>query len=98
MPLYTYQVITPASDGEVLEILQSLGAAPLTHDPESGRPIRKLITAPNLPLKHGSSAEKTKLSDANLNRAGFTKYVREGKGHYVKTAGTDTRAPRELHP
>jgi hypothetical protein len=98
MPIYTYQIITPAGDGAIIEIFQALESTPLTHHPDTGVPLRKLITAPNLPLKHGSSAEKTKLSDANLNRAGFTKYVREGKGHYVKTAGTDTRAPRELHP
>ena len=65
---------------------------------DTGAPLRKLITAPNLPLKHGNSAEKTKLSDANVARNGFTKYVREGKGRYVKTAGHDSRAPRELHP
>jgi hypothetical protein len=98
MPLYTYQITTPASDGAIIEIFQSLGTAPLTHDPATGAPVRKLITAPNLPLKHGASAEKTKLSDANLHRSGFTKYVREGKGRYVKTAGTDARAPRELRP
>jgi predicted nucleic acid-binding Zn ribbon protein len=98
MPIYTYQIVTPAGDGAILEIFQPLGAAPLTQDPATGAPLSKLITAPNLPLKHGRSAEKTKLSDANLNRTGFTKYVREGKGRYVKTAGHDSRAPSELRP
>ena len=98
MPIYTYQIVTPADDGEVIEIFQPIDAAPLTHHPDTGAPLRKLITAPNLPLKHGNSAEKTKLSDANVARNGFTKYVREGKGRYVKTAGHDSRAPRELHP
>lgn len=73
MPLYNYQVVTPAGDGAVLEILQPLGAAPLANDPFSGRPVKKLITAPNLPLKHGQSAEKNKLSDAHLTAHGFAR-------------------------
>lgn len=98
MPIYTYQLVTPAGDGAVIEIFQPIDAAPLTHHPDTGVPLRKLITAPNLPLKYGRSAEKTRLSDSNVARHGFTKYVREGKGHYVKTAGGDSRAPSELHP
>lgn len=98
MPIYTYQIVTPDDDGAVIEIFQPLEATPLTHHPDTGVPLRKLITAPNLPLKHGRTAEKTKLSDANVARHGFTKYVREGKGRYVKTAGTDARAPSELRP
>ncbi len=98
MPIYTYQIITSAGDGAVIEIFQPLDAPPLTRHPDSGAPLRKLITAPNLPLQHGSSAEKAKLSDANVARHGFTKYVRDGQGRYVKTAGTDSRAPSELRP
>ena len=98
MPIYTYQIVTPADDGAILDIFQPLDTPPLTRHPDTGVPLRKLITAPNLPLKHGNSAEKTKLSDANVARNGFTKDVREGKGRYVKTAGHDSRAPRELHP
>jgi predicted nucleic acid-binding Zn ribbon protein len=98
MPIYSYQIVTPAGDGAIIEIFQPLESLPLTRHPDTGVPLRKLITAPNLPLKHGSSAEKTKLSDANVARHGFTKYVREGKGRYVKTAGHDSRAPKELRP
>lgn len=96
MPIYSFQIVTPAGDGAIIEIFQPLEAPVLTRHPATGVPLRKLITAPNLPLKHGHSAEKTKLSDANVARHGFTKYVREGKGRYVKTAGSDTRAPKEL--
>lgn len=95
MPFYTYQIVTPTGDGPILDLYQCLGDKPLTHHPETGAPLRKVITAPNLPLKHGDQATKAILSDTNLSRQGFTKYVREEKGHYVKTAG-DAAAPGEL--
>jgi hypothetical protein len=95
MPIYVYQIITPADDGPFVEILQRLGEPALTHHPESGQPIRKLITAPNLTLLHGERGVKSSLSEGNLARHGFTKYERAAKGHYVKTGG-DTNAPREL--
>jgi len=96
MPLYSYQVITPDGAGPVVELLQRLGEPALTRHPETGAPLRKLITAPNLPLKHGDRAVKSKLTDQNLSRHGFTKYVREGRGRYVKTAGA-AALPPELH-
>jgi hypothetical protein len=33
------------------------------------------------------SHSKNRLSDKNLERQGFTKYKRNGKGHYERTAG-----------
>jgi len=98
MPLYTYQIVTPIGDGAVIEFFQPLDTPPLSHHPDAGVPLRKLITAPNLPLKHGHRAEMTSLSNRNLAAHGFTKYVREGHGRSLKTASNDTRAPRELRP
>jgi hypothetical protein len=42
---------------------------------------------PNLSLNHSDSADRRKLSDANLDRLGFTKYVNAGDGKFEKTAG-----------
>ena len=42
---------------------------------------------PNLPLNHSDAAEKTKMSNKNLDRMGFTKYEKAGDGHYEKKAG-----------
>jgi hypothetical protein len=97
MPAYLYQVVTPAGDGAVLEVTQSVHDAPLTVHPETGEPLRRIYTAPNLPLRHGDVATRAALSDASIARHGFTKYVREGRGRYVKTAG-DAAAPGVISP
>ncbi|MSU52822.1 MAG: hypothetical protein EXS41_05425 [Opitutaceae bacterium] len=70
---------------------------PLTRLPGSGEPVRRVITTPNLPLKHGDGALENQLQPANLAKHGFTRYEREGKGRYVKTDG-DPAAPKVLTP
>lgn len=92
MPIYIYEVI---ATGEVFEHLQRLADPPLTTHPETGAPVRRVITAPNLTLKHADSSNRTKLGDNNLAKHGFTKYVKAGGGRYVKTAG-DPAAPKEI--
>ena len=48
MPLYVYQVIeADGSDGEVFEIIQRMKDEPLTVHPENGKPVRRLLAAPN---------------------------------------------------
>ena len=47
MPTYVYETI-PADDGDEpqrFEIFQRMSDEPLTHDPQSGLPVRKIITA-----------------------------------------------------
>lgn len=88
MPLYVYQVIEDdGSEGEVFEVLQSMSEPTLTHHPETGKPVKQLIAAPNIATKHSDSAMKSNLSNKNLERLGFTKYVKSGGGTYEKTAG-----------
>jgi hypothetical protein len=85
MPLYVYQVIEPdGSEGEVFEVLQGMNDAPLTAHPENGKPVRKLIAAPNAVTRYGAD----KLSPSNLARHGFTQYKKAGDGHYEKTGGS----------
>jgi len=88
MPLYVYQVIeADGSEGEVFEVLQGMAEPPLLRHPESGKPVHRLLSAPNLPGKHADANVKSSLSDVNLARHGFTKYVKSGEGTYEKTAG-----------
>jgi hypothetical protein len=96
MPLYLYETL---ANGDTFEHLQGLNDPPLTAHPETGQPVRRVIAAPSLTLKHADSANRPKLGDQNLARHGFSKYERAAAGHYVKTAG-DPAAPRELreHP
>lgn len=96
MPTYTYQVVTPAGDGEMFEVEQAMDDPVLARHPESGARVRRVYTPPHLPLRHGDAAAKAITSDSNVARHGFTKYVREGRGHYRKAAGQ--HGPDHLNP
>ncbi len=88
MPTYVYAVVLPdGSDGRVFEVVQRMSDAPLTRHPESGEPVRRLVTAPNLSLQWSEGASRDKLSDKNLERLGFTKYQNAGGGKFEKRAG-----------
>ena len=90
MPTYIYQVITDDdSEGEVFEVVQKMSEDALTEHPETGAPVKRLITAPNIAGKwsevgkHGGM-----LGNKSLDKLGFTKYERAGDGHYEKKAGS----------
>ena len=87
MPTYVYQVIRDAGDGEVFEVVQSMKDEPLTVHPESGEPVRRIPQAPMIGGRYSEASQKAQMSDANLDRLGFTKYVKSGDGTYDKTAG-----------
>ena len=56
MPTYVYETITETETPECFEIKQSIHDAALTHHPETGKPVRRVILAGNLLTKSGSSA------------------------------------------
>jgi hypothetical protein len=98
MPLYVYQVVTDdGSEGEVFEVLQGMSEPPLTAHPDSGVPVRRVFGTPNAPRTWTSSHAKNATSDKNLERTGFTKYVKGDNGKYQKLFGkgpdTMTRPP-----
>ena len=67
---------------------------PLKEHPISGKPVRKVYAAPNLPTKYTDSATKSKLTNENVEKHGFTRYEKDKvSGKYNKTAGKDPRAP-----
>ncbi len=89
MPTYVYQVIEDdGSAGEVFEVFQKMSDPALKTHPDTGKPVRRLIQAPNISGKWSESATKQMLSDKNLDRIGFTKYERAGDGTYEKRAGS----------
>ena len=64
-----------------------------TH-PKTGNPIRKVFHAPNVVSKYTEGATKSRLSDQNIEKHGFTRYEKDKvTGRYHKTAGKDKRAP-----
>lgn len=87
MPLYVYAVVLPdGGEGEVFEVLQGMSEPPLAAHPETGEPVRRLLSAPSARRKGGANI-KSDLSNGNLERMGFTKYEKTSSGKYAKTAG-----------
>ena len=87
MPTYVYQVTSGELEGEYFEVVQSMKDDALTVHPETGDPVERVIQPPMIGGKHSTNREKNMLSDNNLDRMGFTKYVKTGDGTYDKTAG-----------
>ncbi len=87
MPLYVYQELLPdGSEGERFEVLQKIEEPALTKHPKTGNAVRRVITAAFTPKPFMGHDKKEQLSDRNLEKLGFTKYVK-GKSGYEKTAG-----------
>jgi hypothetical protein len=88
MPIYVYEVVSAEGEaGETFEWLQGINEAPLTVHPETGVPVRRLLTAPNLAGTYSDMKSAANLSNKNLAAKGFTKYVKAGDGKYEKAAG-----------
>lgn len=94
MPTYVYEILDGKGrpTGRTFEITQSIKDAALTKHPETGEAVRRAIVTPMLGL--GMSTAKDRLSNKNLERLGFTKYERKGKGYMERTAGK--QGPRSI--
>lgn len=94
MPMYVYEFVgADGSGGEQFELFQKMSDAPLTVHPETGAAIRRVFVEPNAPRAWTDHQAKHAVSDTNLGRKGFTKYVKTGDGTYEKAAGT---GPKKL--
>jgi hypothetical protein len=91
MPMYEYVVIQPdGSEGAPFEVIQSMSAPPLAKHPETGAPVRRIISRTATPKVIGGTRQtKPDLSDNNLERLGFTKYKKTGGSgsKYEKVTG-----------
>ena len=88
MPTYVYEVLTSdGSPGERFEVDQAMSDPPLAAHPDSGAPVRRIITPPNIAGKYTEVTASKSTSDKNLERLGFTKYVKSGDGTYEKAVG-----------
>ena len=90
MPVYVYEVINDdGSGGEQFEVFQKMSDPALTEHPETNQPVRRIPTVPYVPTKYHPQSTKKMLSDKNLDRLGFTKYVKKDDGSgYEKRAGS----------
>ncbi|HYE03054.1 MAG TPA: hypothetical protein VD963_07445 [Phycisphaerales bacterium] len=89
MPIYVYEVLGPdgVGTGRRFEIHQSMKDDALARHPETGEPVRRVIQAPNIAGTWSDLKNKGALSNKNLERLGFTKYEKRGKGYMERTAG-----------
>ena len=94
MPTYVYEILTKQGrpTGRTFELVQPMRDDALAKHPETGEPVRRAIVAPTLGT--ASSKFKSSLSNKNLERLGFTKYERKGKGYMERTAGK--KGPRAI--
>lgn len=96
MPVYTYQVINEdGTEGRIFECVHGMSEPMLTEHPETGEKVVRVFQAPHLAGTGNERIQKQLTSDSNLERLGFTKYQRNGKGHYERTVGSG--GPSELH-
>lgn len=95
MPIYQYQVINPdGSGGLVFEVEQRMSEDSLTEHPVTGKPVKRVYSAPNLTTRYTPGYTKNKLENSNVEKHGFTKYERDKlTGTYHKVAGKDKSAP-----
>lgn len=79
MPLYEYELCDGDCSvcGGKFTLRRPLSAQPLTHCPACKKPVRKVFSTFNAPLK-------SKLSVSDAKKAGFTVLKRLGKGEYEK--------------
>jgi hypothetical protein len=96
MPTYVYELLDKRGEptGETFEYVQSMKDAALTRHPDTGQPCRRAIVAPAIASNASPIKAKSLLSNKNLERLGFTKYERKGKGYMERTAGTE--GPRSI--
>lgn len=87
MPSYEYEVTSGPRAGQRFEVFQRMSEDPLTKHPETGDPVRRVVSAPMIGGKHSEAGMKKKMSDSNFERLGFTKYVKTEKGKYDKAFG-----------
>lgn len=91
MPTYVYEILAKDGKptGEVFEIFQSMKDDTLATQPVTGKPCRRAVVAPNIAGEWSDTKSKSKLSNKNLERLGFTKYERKGKGYMERVAGKE---------
>lgn len=85
MPFYEY-ISSEASGCDhcstPFTLLQRLADEALNVCPSCSKPVRRIISPPNV-----VAGEAHKLKESNIEKAGFTQYKKIGKGVYEKTAG-----------
>ena len=85
MPIYEYESLDKSCDycRNGFDLIQSMLDDPFTSCPICNKPVRRIISVPNINKKSNDP-----LSKSNLEAKGFTQYRKEKKGVYKKTVGS----------
>ena len=71
MPTYVYETVTTSGrPGRSFEVEQRMSDPPLTHDPETGEPVKRVIAATFIGGKYGGSAAPCGASEPMLGCGG----------------------------
>lgn len=89
--MYEYEILDKKGNptGRMFETFQSMKDAALKVHPETGEALRRAVQLPNIAGKWSDLKGKSALSNKNLERLGFTKYERKGKGYMERVAGNE---------
>jgi hypothetical protein len=89
MPTYVYEILDKDGNGtgQAFEHVAPMSEDALTKHPETGEPVRRVPTLFNVAGNWSDMKSKSKLSNENLDRLGFTKYEKKGDGYMERTAG-----------
>lgn len=90
MPVYIYQVERDASDGlpgHRFEIVQGINEPALTHHPVTGQLVTRVVQSVGMTGTWSDTGMKQGLSETNLTRHGFAKYIKVDEGKYEKMSG-----------
>lgn len=89
MPTYVYEVLDKNGEGtgRTFEHVAPMSDEALTKHPETGEPVRRVPQAFAVAGGWSDLKSKSKLSNENLERLGFTKYEKKGDGYMERTAG-----------
>jgi hypothetical protein len=104
MPTYVYATVLPdGSRGEQFQVVQRISEPALTHHPETGQPVVRIIqpvavrTGGDAVGSLGGSGGGRPAVD-RLTDKGFTKYERTGDDTWTRTAGKDGPAQIQRGP
>jgi len=88
MPIYVYQIIREdGAPGEQFELRQGIHDKALTHHPETGEAVKRVIQPAFVAGSHSQMAiDKNLKNPKKLEDMGFTRYEKSSDG-YIKTAG-----------
>lgn len=94
MPTYIYEYLDDDGEGtgERFELVQPMSDDALTE--HEGRPVRRVPALTNIAGNWSDMKTKSKLSNENLERLGFTKYEKKGDGYHERVAGK--KGPRGI--